>query len=166
MRVSDAFVDFLASWEGERLVAYQVPGEHFWTIGVGHTGKVKGVLPHHGMTISRDLSRQLLKEDLKAVEATVNRMVPLRWRRRRRRFETLVSLVFNMGPEILTASAPLISVGQVLQRRVTTTTIKQGAAAIQLYNKGGQPLRVMPGLVRRRSAEAHLFTTGKYIHNH
>jgi hypothetical protein len=71
-----------------------------------------------------------------------------------------------MGPEILTASAPLISVGQVLQRRVTSTTIKQGAAAIQLYNKGGQPLRVMPGLVRRRSAEAHLFTTGKYIHNH
>ena len=38
MKVSDRFVAFLASWEGERLEAYQVRGETFWTIGVGHTG--------------------------------------------------------------------------------------------------------------------------------
>jgi lysozyme len=166
MRVSDAFVDFLASWEGERLEAYQVPGEHFWTIGVGHTGKVNGIAPHHGMKISRTQSRALLKQDLLGSEAAVNRLVPWRWRRRRRRFEACVSLAFNLGPEILTASPPLTSFGAVLKKRVTAETIKQAASALQLYNKGGSPLRVMPGLVHRRSAEAHLFRTGNYIHNH
>jgi GH24 family phage-related lysozyme (muramidase) len=58
MHVSDAFVDFLASWEGVRTEAYQVPGEHFWTIGVGHTGKVDGVTPHKGMTISYAWARR------------------------------------------------------------------------------------------------------------
>jgi lysozyme len=165
MHVSDAFVDFLASWEGERLQAYQVPGEHFWTIGVGHTGKVDGVGVHPGMKITKAKSRELLKHDLIACEAQVSRLVPKRWLRRRRRFETCVSLAFNMGPEILTASAPLTSFGEALRKSVTGANIKAAAAAIHLYNKGGSPLRVRPGLVHRRSAEAHLFTTGHYVHN-
>lgn len=165
MHVSNAFVDFLASWEGERLEAYQVPGERFWTIGVGHTGKVNGTAPHKGMRISKATSRALLKKDLEVMEAAVVRLVPYRWRRRRRRFETLVSLAFNLGPEILTASPPLASLGQVLKKQVTKATIREATEAMKLYNKGGSPLRVMQGLVRRRSAEAHLFTTGNYIHN-
>jgi lysozyme len=165
MHVSDAFVDFLASWEGERLEAYQVSGEHFWTIGVGHTGSVNGVPVHKGMKISKATSRALLKHDLLTSEAAVNRLVPLRWRRRRRRFETFVSLAFNMGPEILTASPPLTSVGEGLKGKVTRTTIAHMAFAIQLYNKGGSPLRVMEGLVKRRSAESQLFVTGRYVHN-
>ena len=165
MHVSDSFVDFLASWEGEKLKAYQVPGEHFWTIGVGHTGKVDGVTPHKGMTITRAKSRALLKQDLLAVEAQVNKLVPWRWRRRRRRFETFVSLAVNMGPEILTASPPLTTIGERLKNPVTRTNIASTAVAIQLYNKGGSPLRVMEGLVKRRGAEAQLFVTGVYRHN-
>jgi lysozyme len=166
MHVSDKFVDFLASWEGEKLTAYQVPGEHFWTIGVGHTGKVDGRPIQHGMTITRAKSRELLKNDLLASEAHVNKLVPWRWRRRRRRFETCVSLTFNLGPEILTADPPLSSFGQCLQwKTINGTTIRKTAGAIKLYNKGGSPLRVMEGLVRRRDAEAHLFITGKYTHN-
>jgi lysozyme len=166
MHVSDAFVDFLASWEGVRTEAYQVPGEHFWTIGVGHTGKVDGVTPHKGMTISHAKALTLLKQDLLASEAAVNRHVPLRWRRRRRRFETFVSLAFNMGPEILTAAPPLTSIGVALKKPVTKTNIASLAFSIQLFNKGGSPLRVMEGLVKRRSAESQLFVTGRYIHNH
>lgn len=166
MHVSDAFIDFLASWEGERLHAYRVRGETFWTIGVGHTGKVDGLTINQGTRISRAQSRALLRHDLLASEVAVNRLVPWRWRRRRRRFEALVSLTFNMGPEILTASPPLVSLGQLFKLRVNKATIDQAAKAMKLYNKGGSPLRVMEGLVKRRSAEAHLFVDGNYIHNH
>ncbi len=166
MHVSDKFVDFLASWEGERLEAYQVPGEHFWTIGVGHTGTVNGTTIHKGMKISQAQSRALLKHDLLSSEAAVNEHVPWRWRRLRRRFETFVSLAFNMGPEILTPSPPLEAIGIDLRGKVTKTTIAHLAFDIQLFNKGGSPLRVMEGLVKRRSAESQLFVTGRYVHNH
>lgn len=166
MQVSDAFVDFLASWEGERLEAYQVQGESFWTIGVGHARTIDGKPIHKGMRITREKSRALLKEDLKEAEAAVKRLVPWRWRRRRRRFETCVSLTFNMGAEILTADPPLTSFGEALkQKPITKTAIAKCAKTIELYNKGGSPPRVMAGLVRRREAEKTLFTTGRYIHN-
>lgn len=166
MHVSDQFVDFLASWEGERLRAYRVEGEDFWTIGVGHARIVLGKPIRQGMRISSAQSRQLLREDLARFEAAVVKLVPWRWRRRRRRFETCVSLAFNMGEEILTADPPLESFGEALKaRRVTRRSIRRVARSIKLYNKGGSPPRVMEGLVKRREAEAHLFRTGKYRHN-
>lgn len=165
MEVSDRFIDFLASWEGEELEAYQVPGEKFWTIGVGHTGKVRGKTIHKGMRITKKTSRRLLREDLDRFEGAVRRLVPYLWRRSRRRYETCVSLAFNMGEEILTADPPLTSFGEHLCNKVTKTNITRTAKTIKLYNKGGSPLRVMPGLVRRREAEAHLFKTGVYRNN-
>lgn len=162
MHVSDKFVDFLASWEGERLVAYKVQGENFWTIGVGHTGRVGGVAIHEGMIITRAKSRELLAHDLRRFENAVNELVPYRWRQSRRRFETCVSLSFNLGEEILTPSEPLTSFGKVLQRKVTDRNIRAACQAIRLYDKGGFPLRSMAGLTRRRDAEAHLFMRGGY----
>lgn len=164
-RSSDKLVDFIASWEGERLTAYKVPGESFFTIGVGHTGEVNGKPIHSEQHISKELSRKLLRGDLAHAEAAVERLVPLRWRLRQRRYDAFVSLAFNMGPEILTASAPLTSLGEVLKKQVTSKTIDEACRAIQLYNKGGSPLRVMDGLVRRRKAEAQMLKSNKYVHN-
>lgn len=163
-RASQKLVDFVAFFEGERLKAYRVPGESFWTIGVGHTGKVNGKSIHEGMAISQATSRKLLRADLKVAEDAVVKLVPLRWRRKQNRFDAMVSMAFNMGSEILTASAPLTSFGEVLKKKVNGATIKQAAVAIKLYNKGGVPLRVMPGLVKRREAEAVLFKRGIYSH--
>lgn len=166
MKVSNEFITFLISWEGEHLEAYQVRGESFWTIGVGHTGKVDGVTIHRGMRITRAKSRALLKADLARFEDAVTRLVPWRWRRARRRFETCVSLAFNMGEQILTTDPPLETFARRLRARlVTRRTVAAAAEAIKLYNKGGNPPRVMPGLVRRREAEAHLFRTGEYRNN-
>lgn len=162
---SNKLVDFLASWEGMRLKAYQVEGEKFWTIGVGHTGEVNGVPVHEGMTITADMALKLLRGDLKDAEIAVERLVPARWRRRQRRYDTCVSMAFNMGAQILTPQPPLTSFGLALQKPVTAQTIREAARTINLYNKGGSPLRVMQGLVKRRAAEATLFETGKYIHN-
>jgi lysozyme len=165
MHVSDKFINFLASWEGERLKAYQVQGESFWTIGVGHTGLVRGKKITKTTTITKAESRALLRQDLDRFEKAVRKNIPWRWRRRRRVFETCVSLAFNMGEEILTPAAPLESFAKVLQRQVTDRNITEACRAIRLYNKGGSPLRVMEGLVRRRDAEARLFKRGIYDHN-
>lgn len=165
MHVSDRFIEFLASYEGERLEAYKVAGEKFWTIGVGHTGTVRGKRIHKGMRITKKTSRRLLREDLSRFEDAVNEIVPYRWRRTKRYFETCVSLSFNLGEEILTADPPLTSFGECLRGPVNNINIKRACQAIELYNKGGSPLRVMPGLVSRRAAEAHLFKTGEYKNN-
>lgn len=162
---SEQLVNFIASWEGESLKAYKVKGENFWTIGVGHTGHVNGKPIHEGMVISRELSRKLLRSDLALAERAVESIVPRRWRMRQRRYDAMVSLVFNMGAEILTASPPLTSFGAVLKKEVRRATISEACSAIKLYNKGGSPLRVMDGLNRRRKAEAELFQHAKYILN-
>jgi lysozyme len=163
-RTSDELIAMVAFFEGERLKAYKLPGESFFTIGVGHTGLVNGKPIHEGMVISQTTSRKLLRADIATAEAAVKKLVPARWLRRQRRFDTCVSLAFNMGSEILTASPPLTSFGEVLKKKVNHKTITEAAAAIKLYNKGGSPLRVMPGLVKRREAEAVLFDIGKYTH--
>ena len=165
-KVSKRFLEFLASWEGMRLKAYKVPGEDFYTIGVGHTGKVDGKKITKDTKITKAKALELLKADVASAEKAVLQHVPERWREERRRFETMVSLVFNMGPEILTPEPPLTSFGQSIQRtRVNGANIRRAAAQILLYNKGGTPLRVMPGLVRRRQAERTLFLTGEYVNN-
>lgn len=165
-RVSKKFLEFLASWEGMELTAYKVPGENFYTIGVGHTGKVDGKKITRGMKISKTKAMELLKQDVASAEKVVLDQVPERWREDRRMFETMVSLTFNMGPEILTVDPPLTSFAQIVQRKKPTRrNQRQAAAMILLYNKGGQPLRVMPGLVRRRQAERKLFLHGEYVNN-
>lgn len=162
---SAKLLDFLASWEGERLTAYKVPGESFYTIGIGHTGYVNNRPIHKDMKISREKSRELLRHDLAAAEAAVRKYVPRRWRRRQHRFDCFVSLAFNLGSEILTASPPLTSLGEVLKKPVTHKTIDQAAAALKLFNKGGNPLHVMEGLVLRRAAEAQMLVRGRYLHH-
>lgn len=165
-KVSDEFLEFLASWEGERLEAYQVKGENFYTIGVGHARTIDGKPIKKGQKITKAKSRQLLKADVAAAEKAVLQHVPIQWRDQLHEFETLVSLTFNMGPEILTPGPPLTSFGESLKRKKATAANKRHAGAqILLYNKGGQPLRVMPGLVRRRKAEQTLWLTGKYVLN-
>jgi lysozyme len=162
---SAKLLDFLASWEGERLTAYKVPGESFYTIGIGHTGYVNNRPIHKDMKISREKSRELLRHDLAAAEAAVLKLVPRRWRRRQHRFDCFVSLAFNFGSEILTASPPLTSFGEVLKKPCNHKTIDDAVAALKLYNKGGSPLRVMAGLVKRRAAEGQMLKYGRYLHN-
>lgn len=162
---SNELVDFLISWEGASRRAYKVPGETFWTIGVGHTSMVNGEPIHGGMVISNEMVHKLLRGDLANVERDVERLVPLRWRRHQRHYDAMVSLAFNMGSQILTAAPPLTSFGEVLKKPVNQRTINEACEAIKLYNKGGSPLRVMDGLVRRRRAEVELFRHKHYVHN-
>lgn len=146
-------VSFVSSFEGLRLVAYKAhPSERWFTIGYGHYGPDV----HQGMRITKKQARELLKRDLHRFEQSVLKYVPERWRQHRYRFDALVSIAFNLGPEVLTAQAPLTSLGEALKGH----DARKIAAAMRLYDKAGG--ETLPGLTRRRRAEARLFTSGNY----
>lgn len=146
-------VSFIASFEGLRLVAYKAHhSERYWTIGYGHYGP--DVKP--GMRITKARARELLKQDLYRFERAVIKYVPERWRQHRYRFDALVSIAFNLGADVLTAQPPLTSLGQALKGR----DARKVAAAMRLYDKAGG--ETLPGLTRRRRAEARLFISGNY----
>lgn len=141
--------------EGEKLEAYPDPatkGEPY-TIGVGHTGKVRGVRVHLGMTITQLESRQLLRDDIGIADAAVMRHVhvPLNDEER----AALASLVFNIGEGNFASSTLL---------RKLNKGDKQGAAdQFPVWNKArvNGVLTEMRGLTNRRKWERLIFL-GEY----
>lgn len=149
MRINDAGLELIKSFEGCRLVAYddlqpnktitdisQVKGT--LTIGYGHTAGVTV-----GMVINQVQANNMLKSDMKKYEkyVTDHVKIPLN----ENQFSALVSFCYNCG------------VGN-LKTLVKNRTAEQIADAMILYNKSkGQ---VLAGLVRRREAERRLFLSG------
>ena len=129
------------SFEGLSLTAYRdVAG--VLTIGYGHTGP--DVTP--GKTITEDEATALLLSDMaeavacvnKAVTSTINQV----------QFDALVDFTFNAGRGSL--------LGSTLLRAVNAGDFVAAATQFGLWvHAGGE---VVPGLVRRRKAEAALFT--------
>lgn len=129
----------IKSSEGLRLKAYRCPAG-IATIGYGSTG------PHvaMGMTITEPEAETLLREDLerfeKGVAAVAGEMTP-------GQFGSMVSLAFNIGLGAFGGSSVL--------RKHRAGDFAGAADAFRLWNKGGG--RVLPGLVKRRAAEAALY---------
>jgi lysozyme len=150
MKVSDTGLELIVRFEAVRLTAYTDPGG-IWTIGAGHTGPDV----HQGLTISRPRAMELLRRDVASAEAEVHRLVtrPLN----QSQWDALVSLVFNAG------SAPLHG---TLGRLLNAGDDHGAAGQFGRWVKGtvkGQ-LVTLPGLVRRRAAEAQMFTAAPTIH--
>lgn len=119
------------------------------TIGWGHTGP--DVKP--GMIISAHDAEELLDRDLDWAEACVEKYAP---GCNDNEFAAFASLCFNIGPD------PGKGFPSSTAVRLHNKGDKAGAArAIGLWNKAtvdGQ-LVTLPGLVRRRAAEAALYLT-------
>jgi lysozyme len=145
MKISDAGLALISSFEGLRLTTYLDP-VGIPTIGWGHTGPDVRL----GMTIIRARAVELLREDTSGAAASVNRLVtrPLT----QPQFDALVSLVFNAG------TAPL-SPG-TLGRKLNAGDVAGAAAEFGRWVKGkdkrGQFV-TLAGLVRRRAAEEAMF---------
>ncbi len=145
MKISEAGLALISSFEGLRLAAYLDP-VRIPTIGWGHTGPDVRL----GMTITQARAVELLREDTSAAAADVNRLVtrPLT----QPQFDALVSLVFNAG------TAPL-SPG-TLGRKLNAGDVAGAAAEFGRWVKGkdksGQFV-TLAGLVRRRAAEEAMF---------
>jgi lysozyme len=139
MDVSAAGIDLIKQFEGFRANAYQ-DSVGVWTIGWGHTS---GARP--GQTISRETATSLLRGDLQWAVSAVNRLVKVRLAQPQ--FDALVSFVFNLGEGNFAKST--------LLRRLNAGDFAGAADQFAVWNKAGG--RVLPGLTRRRSAEAALF---------
>lgn len=130
----------LKKFEGCRLEAYRCPAG-VWTIGYGHTQGVKG-----GMKISQAEAERMLEKDLEYYEGMVGMMVAVELTPQQ--VDALVSFSYNCGVGALRKSTLL----KLVNANPNDPKIRD---AFMMWNKSGG--KVLPGLVRRREAEAKLY---------
>lgn len=140
MKISDNGLDLIRAFEGLRLTAYKCPAG-VWTIGYGSTG------PHvkEGLTITEGWADALLRKDVERFEEGVEALVKADIGQNE--FDALVAFSFNVG---------LGNLGQSTLLRLLNQSDYMGAAA-QFGKWVYAGKKVLPGLVRRRQAEAALF---------
>ncbi len=140
LRINNAGLSIIKESEGLRLEAYNLGGQ--WLIGYGHSRTAQA-----GMTITESQAEQLLREDVRASEDAVRKMVlvPVN----ENQFSAMVSLAYNMGSGGFSRSTVLAAINN---------GDYQGAAdAFRNHNKGGG--KVIPHLTERREKERALFLT-------
>lgn len=145
MRVNQAGRDLIAEFEGQRLTAYRCPAG-VWTIGIGSTQPP--VTP--GMQITVDEMWQRFDHDIAVFETGVLAALggaPTT----QNQFNAMVSLAFNIGLGGFRTSSVL--------RAHKAGNTSAAANAFSLWNKATVDGRLVevPGLTRRRAAEAALY---------
>jgi lysozyme len=137
---SSILVDYLDDAEALKLLAYKVEGEKFYSIGYGHTGPDV----HAGMTCTPAQAAVWRDGNLHSAWLTVDYHVnvPLS----QGQVNALTDFVYNAGPVEFENSTFLKDLN-----KGNYSAVPEG---LRLYNKGGDPLRVMGGLLKRRNVEA------------
>ena len=172
-KISDQGVAFIAEFEGlpNGGRPYNDP-VGYATVGYGHLIGYRPVLEadHADIWISgqmtpgkltRDEALKLLKQDLArkyepAVRALFEVDGPLVNSFSQPLYDALVSFAYNLGTGSLTGASGFETMG----RAIRSGKKKKIAKAMTLYVYGGS--QRLPGLVRRRNAEARLIKTGNY----
>lgn len=141
MKISEKGIEFIIKEEGEVLTAYTCPAGVL-TIGIGHTGKdVK-----EGMKITKEQSRELLKNDLIRFENSVSRSVKVNLTQNQ--FDALVSFAFNVGEGAFSKSALVNKINSSAPIREIEAQFRRW-----IYG-GGKVLQVLQG---RREREIKLY---------
>jgi lysozyme len=131
--------EIIKQFEGLRLEAYKCPAD-VWTIGYGHTNKVK-----QGDVITEGEADILLALDVQEAERAVSSYVDVDINQNQ--FDALVSFVYNLGAGNFKSST--------LLKKLNQGDYLGAANEFHRWNKAGG--KVLRGLVRRREAEANLF---------
>jgi lysozyme len=144
LRTEKRGVDIIKAFEGLKLQAYFCPAG-VPTIGYGHTRTVTKADVTAGKRITPSEAEELLKQDLRTFEAAV-------WAAtggdlNQAQFDALVSLAFNIGVAGLKKST-------VLKAHIRGD-FESASRAFGLWNKSKG--KTLPGLTRRRAAEAALY---------
>ena len=137
---SSAGMALTKSFEGLRLEAYQDSAGR-WTIGYGHAGPE--VRP--GQRIEAAQAEELLRGDLAAAVECIRHAV--RVEVSQSQFDALVDFCFNVGRGSLLESTLLMHVNR--------GEFASAAEQFPLWAHAGGKL--VPGLLRRRTAEAQMF---------
>lgn len=140
MHTSAVGLDLIRGFESFSAEVYRCPAGRL-TIGYGHVVlKTDRIAP----PITEAFAEQLLTADLSWVEEDLNALaVPLA----QHQFDALASLVFNIGRGAFA--------GSTLRRRLLAGDMERAANQFPrwVFANG----KVLPGLTRRRAAEAALF---------
>jgi len=149
--IPQAALDLVKKAEGCYLDAYLCPAGK-WTIGYGHTGPEVG----RGLKWTQSKAEEAVIRDLLEAAVDVNSLVrvPITLNQR----GALASFVFNLGATNLKSSTML---------RLLNAGNYQGAVkefpkwvnATVINKDGSSTFQPLPGLVKRRKAEAELFDT-------
>jgi len=139
-------IDLIKEFEGLRLNAYLCPAG-VWTIGYGHTRTARA-----GMRITKDQADLLLADDITRVVSSMMRhiRVPLD----NYQYGALVSFVFNVGIGAFLGSTLLRLLNDNRHDLVPQQLMRWNKATID-----GKRVE-LPGLTRRRAAEAQLWSKG------
>jgi lysozyme len=143
MKISDNGLSLIKKSEGTKLTAYLDPISKL-TVGTGHLVLASDNI-QLGDTISQERSDELLRNDLKSAEDTVNNLVKVQLTQNM--FDSLCDFVYNCGSENFHTST--------LLRKINAGLFQEAAEEFQKWNKAGG--KVLPGLVKRREAEKELF---------
>jgi lysozyme len=144
MKTSDAGLKLIMQFEGLRLKAYLCPAG-VWTIGYGHTSAAGLPEVREGMRISAQEAEEILRRDLAGFETAVAGMVGTELTQAQ--FDVLVSFTYNCGVGALK--------GSTLLKRVNAGAFDAVPAELMKWTKAKG--KELPGLVRRRRAEAALW---------
>lgn len=139
MKIAITGVKLIQDFEGLELKAYKCPAG-VWTIGYGHTKGVK-----QGDVITPAQATAYLQADLTDAEKAVNSQ---NLRISQNQYDALVSFTFNVGTGNFLKSTLLKKV----KINPDDSSIRSEFAKWK-YGSG----KVLPGLVRRREAEANLY---------
>ena len=139
MKIGNKGIELIKSFEGLFLTAYKCPAS-IWTIGYGHTKGVK-----QGQQITANKAEEFLREDVAQFEKDVLKQ---NLKLTQNQFDAFVSFVFNVG-------------GGNFQKSTLLRTAKVNSNDPSIkdeflrWNKAAG--KVLPGLTRRRQAEANLY---------
>lgn len=139
MKLSQAGIDLIKSFEGLSLKAVRLQGEQYWTIGYGHYGP--DVKPNQTMTQAE--AEALLRKDLVNYELWTSQVLP--WPVNQNQYDALVSFCYNGGQGML-------------RQLVTGYTKEQVAGRFLLFTGSSSPAFTQ-GLRNRRAKERALFLT-------
>ena len=148
MKVPDEGLSLIKRFEGFRGLAYRCPSG-VWTIGYGHTSQAGPPAVAPGMLMSEPTAEKILRSDVEAFAQGVT--AELRRDIDDAQFSALVSFAYNVGLGACRSSSVL--------KAVNAGDFEAVPRRLGLWVKGGG--KVLPGLVKRRAAEAALFMGGE-----
>jgi lysozyme len=144
---SGACLYLIRSSEGCRLTAYK-DSAGVWTVGYGSTGH--DVKP--GLKITMKRAEELLASDVAEAADAVNKYaLPCT----QGQFDALTDFVFNLGEGAFARST-------LLRKHQAGNYTGAAQEFARWIYAGGKPL---PGLIKRRAAEAHLYLSDKLPHS-
>lgn len=144
MKISKDGLNLIKQFEGVRLTAYKCPAGVL-TIGIGHTSAAGPPEVKPGMTITAQDAYEILQRDLGQYENAINNLVKVTLTQNQ--FDALVSFVYNVGVGAFQKST--------LLKKLNAGQYDAVPAELMKWTKAGG--KELPGLVRRRRAEASLW---------